>query len=151
MNTPLYFEDFHAHQTFEEGGYVITKEAAVAFAKEFDPQYFHVDEEAAKQSFFKALAVSGWHTAAASMHLKIKSPLGRVKNGLIGMGLEKLRWPRSVYPGDTLRIVITILAARPSQSRPELGVVRYEVKTFNQHDVLVMEGETAVLIPRRAT
>lgn len=149
MNDILYFEDFRANQTFEEGGYVITKEAAIAFAKEFDPQYFHVDEEAAKQSFFKALAVSGWHTAAASMHLKIKSPLGRVKGGLIGMGLEKLRWPRSVYPGDTLRIVITILETRPSQSRPQLGVVQYKVETYNQHNALVMDGETAVLVPRR--
>lgn len=145
----LYFEDFHVGQTFERGGYTITKEAALAFAREFDPQYFHTDEEAAKKSLFKGLAVSGWHTASASMRLKIESDLHKVAGGLIGMGLEELRWPRPVYPGDTLRIVITILETRLSQSRPDRGVVRYKMDTFNQRSELVMETATAVIVPRR--
>ncbi len=149
MSNILYFEDFHADQVFEQGGYTITKEAAIAFATEFDPQYFHIDEEAAKASYFKSLAVSGWHTAAASMRLKVQTPLSKVAGGLIGMGLEQMRWPRPVYPGDTIRIVITILETRISKSRPTSGIVKYRVDTYNQRDELVMDGLTAVIVPRR--
>lgn len=150
MKAQLHFEDFSAGQSFTAGGYTITKESAIAFAREYDPQYFHIDEEAAKASFFGGLAVSGWQTAAASMRLKVQTDLAKVAGGLIGMGLEKLKWPRPVYPGDTLRVVITITGTRVSNSRPSHGVVQYRVETYNQRDELVLEGGTAVMVPRRS-
>jgi acyl dehydratase len=149
MTTTLHYEDFSTGQTFAAGGYTITKESAIAFAREYDPQYFHIDEEAAKSSFFGGLAVSGWQTAAASMWLKLQTPLGKVAGGLIGMGLEHLKWPRPVYPGDTLRIVVTITGTRVSNSRPSHGVVQYKVETYNQNDALVCVGGTAVMVPKR--
>jgi acyl dehydratase len=145
----LYFEDFTQGQQFTNGGYTVSKEQAIAFAKDFDPQYFHVDEEAAKSSIFRKLAVSGVHTAAISMRLKIDSPISKVKGGLVGLGFESLKWPMPVYPGDCLRIVITITAVRKSKSNPSNGVVSYRVETFNQDDKLVMQMETAVLVPCR--
>ena len=150
MTKTLYFDDLHVGQTFEAGGHTVTKESAIAFAQEYDPQYFHIDEEAAKHSLFGALAASGWQTAAISMLLKTKTDLVHVAGGLIGMGLERMKWPRPVYPGDTLRIVITITGKRISNSRPDRGVVNYEVKTYNQKNEVVLEGATAVLIPHRA-
>lgn len=149
MEKELYFEDFAIDQQFTSGGYTISKERAIAFARDYDPQYFHIDEEAAKASIFGKLAVSGLLTASASMRLKIDSPLSRVAGGLVGLGMESIKWPVPVYPGDTLRIVITITGKRLSKSNPDKGVVYYRIDTFNQHDVLVMEMSTAVLVPRR--
>ncbi|MBY0407493.1 MAG: MaoC family dehydratase, partial [Rickettsiales bacterium] len=142
----LYFEDFSPGQQFENGGYAISLESAVAFAREYDPQYFHVDEEAARDSFFGRLVVSGWQTAAVSMRLKALSGLGQIAGGLIGLGLEKVKWPRPVYPGDTLRVVITVLSVRESASKPGKGLVGYRMDTFNQHDALVMTAETTVMV-----
>lgn len=147
----LYYEDFTVGQQFTGGGYAVTKDEAIAFASAFDPQFFHVDEEAAKGSIFGKLAVSGLHTAAISMRLKIDSPLSKVAGGLIGLGLESVKWPQPVYPGDTLRIVITITSKRLSQSNPSKGVVHYRIDTFNQHDSLVMKMDTAVLVPCQPT
>ena len=84
------------------------------------------------------------------MRLKVQTELANVAGGLIGMGLERMKWPRPVYPGDTLRIVITITGKRLSASRKDRGVVNYEVKTYNQKNEVVLEGATAVLIPHRA-
>src|SRR4051812_48271794 len=108
----LYFEDFSIGQQFPNGSFTFDKEQAIAFAREYDPQYFHIDEEAAKKSFFGALVVSGWQTAAVTMRLKAGSDLRKVAGGLIGLGHESLKWPRSVYPGDTVRIVVTIVDKR---------------------------------------
>jgi len=148
-DSPLYYEDFALGRQFANGGYTISREQAIAFAREFDPQYFHVDEEAARSGPFGRLAVSGLHTAAASMRLKIGSPLSKVAGGLVGMGFESLKWPRPVYPGDTLRILVTITGMRVSQSNPGKGVVQYRLETFNQHDQPVLQMDTAVLVPRR--
>lgn len=145
----LYFEDFSAGQVFEQGGYTISLASAVAFAREYDPQYFHVDEEAAKDSFFGRLVVSGWQTAAVSMRLKAMSGLGQAAGGLIGLGLEAVAWPRAVYPGDTLRVVIEVLAVRGSKSKPGHGVVSYRMDTFNQEDAMVMSAQTSVLVERK--
>ena len=147
MEKALYFEDIAIGQQFTNGGYLITKEHAIAFARDFDPQYFHTDEDAAKHSVFGKLAASGLYTAAVSMRLKIDSPLSKVSGGLIGLGLESVKWPHPVYPQDTLRIVITITGKRLSKSSPTKGVVTYRVDTYNQHDALVMEMDTAVLVP----
>jgi acyl dehydratase len=149
MRKALYYEDFEAGQQFHSGPYEMDKESVIHFARQYDPQPQHTDEEAAKESLFGQLVASGWHTAAASMRMKLDSPLANVAGGLVGMGLESVKWPRPVLPGDSLRIVITILEKRVSNSRPDRGVVRYKVETFNQKDEKVMEMVTAVIAPRR--
>jgi len=143
----MYFEDFTIGQQFSQGSVTIDKESAIEFAKAYDPQYFHTDEQAAKNSAFGQLVVSGWQTAATTMRLKAQSDLALVSGGLIGLGLESLQWPQPVYPGDTLRIVITIVDKRLSKSKPGLGVMKYKVETFNQRDEVVMHMFTSVLVP----
>ena len=150
MSKEYYYEDFEAGQQFRSPrSYTIEKESAVAFAREYDPQSQHIDEQEAKDSIFGELVVSGWHTAAATMRLKTETELFKVANGLVGMGLENVRWPMPTRPGDTLRIVVTVMQKRLSNSRPDKGIVKYKVETFNQRDELVMEMKTAVLVPRR--
>jgi len=150
MDKEFYYEDFEVGQQLRNRrDYTIDKESALAFAREYDPQLQHLDEEEAKASQFGALVVSGWHTAAATMRLKTETDLFKVANGLVGMGLESVRWPQPTKPGDSLRIVVTILEKRLSKSKPGFGVVKYKVETLNQRDEMVMEMVTAVLIPRR--
>jgi acyl dehydratase len=150
MVAPLYYEDFAVGQQFRSAReYVMEKDAAITFAQEFDPQAQHVDDAAAKESLFGQLVVSGWHTAAATMRLKTETDLFRVAEGVVGMGLETVRWPVPTLPGDRLRIVITILAMRISVSRPTKGIIRYQVETFNQRDERAMEMVTSVMVPRR--
>ncbi|MGB9152482.1 MAG: MaoC family dehydratase [Alphaproteobacteria bacterium] len=150
MSNELYYEDFAARQQFHSRrSYTVERDNALAFAKEYDPQSQHLDEEAAKNSLFGELVISGWQTAAITMRLKLETPLLNVANGLVGMGLESVRWPRPTMPGDTLRIVVTILDKRPSNSKPDKGIVKYKVETFNQRDELAMEMITAVIVPRR--
>lgn len=150
MSEPLYYEDFSVGQQFGSArSYVIEKDDALAFAREFDPQAQHTDEEGAKKSLFGELVVSGWHTAAASMRLKTETELFKVADGVVGMGLESVRWPIPTRPGDALRITITILAMRASTSRPDKGIIKYKVETFNQRGELAMEMITSVMVPRR--
>lgn len=150
MGEELYYEDFKVGQQFKSArNYVIEKDDAIAFAREFDPQRQHTDEEGARDSLFGELVVSGWHTAAASMRLKTETELFKVAEGVVGMGLESVRWPVPTRPGDALRIVITILAMRASTSRPDKGIIKYKVETFNQRDELAMEMITSVMVPRR--
>lgn len=147
MSGELYFDDLRVGLVFPTDSYTITLEEAIAFAREYDPQYFHVDEEAAKHSPFGKLAVSGWHSSAITMRLKAGCGLNKVAGGLVGMGIESLKWPKPVYPGDTLRVVITITSARRSQSKPTHGVVKYHVDTLNQDDEIVMQMDTAIWVP----
>lgn len=147
MSDELYFDDFEIGQEFHTDSYTITKEKSLEFAKEYDPQYFHVDEEAAKHSIFGKLSTSGWQTAAISMRLKAGSGMNRVAGGMVGMGIESMKWPKAVYPGDTLRTVMTILQKRRSQSKPTHGVVKYRMETFNQHNERVLEVVTAIWVP----
>jgi acyl dehydratase len=149
MDTPLYFEDFDIGQRLETECFTIDQEHAIAFAKEYDPQYFHIDEVDAKSGPYGKLIVSGWQTAAITMKLKATSLLVEVAGGLVGLGIDGLRWPRAVYPGDTLHAIITITDKRPSSSKPTHGVMKYKVETFNQNNELVMEMHTAVWIPRK--
>lgn len=149
MTDTCYFEDFNQGARFESGSYTVQKEEAIDFALSYDPQAQHVDEEAAKGSMFGKLVISGWHTAAISMRLKLQTPLAKVHGGLVGMGLESVRWLKPVCPGDSLYVVITILQTRVSNSNPSRGVVKYKLETFNQEGVLVMELITAVTMPRK--
>lgn len=149
MSEPVFFEDFYPGQTFTSSAQLMDLETIITFAKAFDPQPQHIDVEAAKGTLFGTLIASGWHTGSVAMRQKLETPLGRVATGLVGMGLEQVRWPRPVYPNDTIHSIVHILETRASSSRPEKGVVKYRVETLNQKGELVMEMTTAVLMPRK--
>jgi acyl dehydratase len=102
-----------------------------AFAAQFDPQPFHLDEEAARGSFFEGLAASGWHTAALTMRLLVDSDL-KPAGGIVGAGFDELRWPRPVRPGDELRVESEVLEIRASKSRPDQGIIKVRATTLNQ-------------------
>jgi acyl dehydratase len=118
--TGRYLEDFAVGQTFGSGRLRVEKERIKAFAAEFDPQPFHLDEEAARSSIFRGLAASGWHTAAMTMRLLVESEL-KPAGGIVGAGFDEFRWPRPVRPGDELHLESEVLEVRPSKSRPEQG------------------------------
>ena len=144
----LYLEDYFVGQIFRHGSVTVDAEAIKAFAREFDPQPFHTDEDAARDTFFKGLAASGWHTAALTMRLFVESGLKPV-GGLVGAGVDELRWPRAVRPGDVLRVEVEVLDVRVSNSRPTHGVVKARAVTFNQNDEPVQIETTSLFVPRR--
>lgn len=148
-NKEYYYEDFEVGQQFRTGTQEVDRDIAIAFARDYDPQPQHIDEEGAKKSIFGQLVISGWQTAAISMRLKLSTPLAKVANGLVGVGLESVKWPRPVLPGDTLYVIVTVLEKRTSNSRPDKGIVKYKVETFNQRDEKVMEMITSVFMPRK--
>jgi acyl dehydratase len=148
MTAPLYFEDLSVGQTFGTGTVTVEPETLKAFAAEFDPQPFHLDEDAARESPFGGLVASGWHTAALTMRLLVGGEL-RVVGGLIGLGIEELRWPRPVRPGDALRVESEVLGLRPSDSKPDRGIVRVRNTTLNQDGQAVMVQVVTMIMPRR--
>ena len=121
----------------------------VGYARQYDPQPFHTDAAAAARSFFGGLVASGWHTAAVSMRLIAQSEI-RAAGGLIGMGVEQLRWPRPVRPGDTLHVEVEVMEMRPSRSHPDRGIVRVRNTTLNQAGESVQIMETALFVQRRS-
>jgi len=143
-----YLEDFAVGQTFGSGRLRIDKEQIFAFAAEFDPQPFHLDEEAARQSIFGGLCASGWHTAAVTMRLLLDSDL-KPAGGLIGAGLDECRWPRPVRPGDELRIECEVIEVRPSKSRPEQGLIKLRTTTLNQDGEAVLVHVVNLVVLRR--
>jgi acyl dehydratase len=146
--TERYLEDFAAGQTFASGRLCIDRERAKAFAAEFDPQPFHLDEEAARHTIFNRLAVSGWHTAAVTMRLLVESDL-RPAGGIVGAGFDEFRWPRPVRPGDELRIQGEVLEVRPSKSRPAQGLIKVRMTTLNQNSEAVQVLVANLVVPRR--
>ena len=148
MTAPLYFEDLAVGQTFVTGNVMVEPEEVKAFAAEFDPQPFHLDEGAARGSPFGGLVASGWHTAALTMRLLVGGEL-RVVGGLIGLGIEELSWPRPVRPGDVLRVESEVLGLRPSQSKPDRGIVRVRNTTLNGEGQPVMVQVVTMVVPRR--
>lgn len=148
MGTELYFEDLQPGMKFPSGrGYKVTVEEIKEFAERYDPQPFHIDEAAGESSFFKGLAASGWLTAAIVMRLRVESI--RVAGGMIGAGVEEIRWTQPVRPGDTLRTEAEILNVRHSSSRPTYGIVRSRTVVFNQRDEVVMRSVVNFLAPLR--
>ena len=115
-----YLEDFAVGQTFGSGRLRVDKEQIKAFAAEFDPQPFHLDEDAARDTIFRGLAASGWHTAAVTMRLLVESEI-EPAGGIVGAGFDEFRWPRPVRPGDELHIESEVLEVRPSRSRSNQG------------------------------
>ena len=143
-----YLEDFAVGQRLGSGRLRIGKERIFAFAAEFDPQPFHLDEAAARDSIFGGLAASGWHTAAVTMRLLVDSGLNPA-GGFIGAGLDECRWPRPVRPGDELHLDCEVIEVRPSKSRPELGLVKLRTTTLNQDGEAVLVYVVNMLVPRR--
>ncbi|HET9651192.1 MAG TPA: MaoC family dehydratase [Usitatibacter sp.] len=144
----LWLEDLAAGRKFGSGTARVDEARIRSFAAEFDPQPFHLDEEAARRSFFGGLAASGWHTAAITMRLLVDSEF-RPAGGVIGMGFEEMRWPRPVRPGDELHLDIEILEARASQSKPDLGVAKVRTTTLNQRNEPVQVSVGNVIVRRR--
>ena len=148
MADDLYLEDFTPGRRFGSGQVGITADEIRAFATQYDPQPFHLDEEAARGSFFGGLAASGWHTAALTMRLLVDGPL-QPAGGRIGAGLDEMRWPRPVRPGDTLHVITEVLEARRSRSRPDRGIIRLRTTTLNQREEEVQVMVSNMIVPAR--
>ncbi len=144
-----YLEDFAAGQVYAGNARVrVEPDRIKSFAAEFDPQPFHLSEEAAGASLFRGLAASGWHTAALTMKLLVASEL-KPAGGIIGAGFDELRWPAPVRPGDELRVEAEILEVRPLKSRGDRGVVKVKTTTFNQRGEAVQVSVGSLFVPRR--
>jgi len=146
--TAYYLEDFAAGQIFNTGRHRVDKDQIFAFARQFDPQPFHTDEEAALKSPFQGLAASGWHTAAMTMRLMVDGEF-KPAGGILGVGFDDLSWPRPVRPGDELHAQSEILEVRPSKSKPDRGMIRVRTTTFNQNNEPVMFFTGNLLVPKR--
>jgi len=143
-----YWEDFPVGLTREFGGMTLTKEDIVRFAKQYDPQPFHVDEEAAKHTVFEGLVASGWQTCSVAMRMMCDAYL--LESASAGSpGIESIRWTAPVRPGDTLRVRLTVLEARVLKSKPHIGLVRNKWEMFNQKNEQVMHMEGYGMFLRR--
>lgn len=147
MRAKLYFEDLTVGRRFESGSCTVDRDAIVAFARAFDPQPFHLDEDAALAGPFAGLAASGWHTASITMRLLVEggAPLA---GGLVGAGAE-IAWLKPVRPGDTLSVRSEVTTARPSRTRPSHGVVTLTSETLNTLGEVVQRLVSTVIVPRR--
>lgn len=148
MTDVLYLEDMTEGRRFESGEHVLDAASIKAFASEFDPQPFHTDEQAAESTFFGGLAASGWHTAAVTMKLLVRTI--PIAGGLVGAGVE-LSWPTPSRPGDRLRIVSTVQKSTPSKSRPDRGSVIVVTETLNQRGETAQRTVARMIVPRRPT
>jgi acyl dehydratase len=142
-----YFEDLKAGDRFVSDKYEVTAEAIINFAREFDPQPFHVDVAVAEKSIFKGLAASGWHTAAITMRLFVQAT--NFAEGAVGLGVDELRWPTAVRPGDALRVETEIVELRASRSKPDHGIIRIRNTTTNQRGEIVQTMFANAMVPRR--
>lgn len=145
----LYFEDLQLGTRYDTPEHAVTAEEIVEFARRYDPQPFHTDAVAAKQSFFGGLVASGWHTAAVSMGLMVRGGM-LLDGGVIGHTVENLRWPRPVLPGDRLRVVMEITELGAEPSRTGRGKLKLLCRTLNQHGRVVQEMTANLLVARRA-
>ena len=143
-----YLEDFAVGQKFGSGRLRIDKERIKTFAAEFDPQPFHLDEDAARDTIFRGLAASGWHTAALTMRLLVESEL-KPAGGIVGAGFDEFRWPLPVRPGDELHVESEVLEVRPSKSRPNQGMIKVRTTTLNQNGEAVQVNVGNLIVPRR--
>lgn len=144
----LYLEDIVVGQTFHSNEISLSAQSIKDFAAQWDPQPFHLDEDDAQDTFFSGLAASGWHTACATMRLMVTSTF-RPANGLIGAGIEELRWFRPVRPDDMLRVEIEVLEVRPMRSKPGYGICRIQVTTLDAGAQPVQRMVTPVVIQAR--
>ncbi|MBJ6764781.1 MaoC family dehydratase [Myxococcaceae bacterium JPH2] len=143
-----YFEDFEVGEVSECGPHVVTREEILAFAKQFDPQPFHVDDEAARQSIFGGIIASGWHTAAICHRLVVEGLLGKAAS-MGSPGVDELRWLKPVRPGDALSVRVELLEAIPSRSKPDRGSFKFRFTVSNQKGEVVMTEIANALFARR--
>jgi acyl dehydratase len=144
---PLFLDDLREGQRFESGTHQLDRDQIRAFAGQFDPQPFHLDEEAARASLFGGLVASGWHTAAITMRLLVEGGLP-LAGGLVGAGVE-ITWPRPTSPGDILQVTSEVLEIKPSRSRPDRGLVTVRSETRNQGSDVVQVLVSRLVVPRR--
>lgn len=148
MSEVLYWEDFKVGETSEMGGHCFTQKEIIDFGRQFDPQPFHTDPEAARASFYGTLIASGWHTCAVAMRLMVDSYVNRT-HSMGSPGVDNIRWLAPVKAGDTLTYRRTALEARASRSRPDAGLVRNRWEAVNQDGVLVLTMEGWGMFGRR--
>ena len=144
-----YFEDLDLGAETYYGSYDVTREEVLEFARKYDPQPFHLSDEAAAKTHFGRLCASGWHTAAMTMAVIARYVVGHKQAGLGSPGIDELRWRRPVYPGDTLHVRGTTLDKTASRSRPEIGSFKTQTTVTNQHGEVVFTFVSIVLIQRR--
>jgi acyl dehydratase len=143
----LYFEDLKAGDRFQSGTFKVPSKAIIEFAEKFDPQMFHLNAKSAERSIFRGLVASGWHTAAMTMRLFVQTL--DFAEGAIGLGVDELRWPNAVRPGDVLRVETEIVETRLSKSKPKHGIIRLKNVTTNQRGEIVQTMFANAMIPRR--
>src|ERR687889_1772836 len=146
----IYFEDLEFGAETDFGTYDVTREEVLEFAGKYDPQPFHLSDEAAAKTHFGRLAASGWHTAAMTMAVIARHVVEHEQAGLGSPGIDELRWRKPVYPGDTLHVRGKIIEKTPSRSRPDMGSFRTEMTITNQDDAPVLTFTSIVLIGRRS-
>jgi acyl dehydratase len=145
----LYFEDLEVGVETDFGSYDVTREEVLEFARKYDPQPFHLSDEAAAKTHFGRLSASGWHTAAMTMAVIARKVVAEEQAGLGSPGIDELRWLKPVYPGDTLHVCGKIVDKTPSRSKPNIGSFRTETTVTNQDGIPVMRFQSIVLIRRR--
>ena len=145
----IYFDDIHVGDGTLFGHYDVTREEVVEFARKYDPQPFHLSDEAAAKTHFGRLAASGWHTCAMTMAVIARHVVDTEQAGLGSPGIDELRWLKPVYPGDRLTVRGKVIESIPSRSKPTIGVIRSENTVTNQDDVPVMRFISIVMMLRR--
>ena len=143
------FEDIEVGSKASFGSYEVTRDEVIAFAQKYDPQPFHLSDEAAAETHFGRLSASGWHTCAMTMAMVVANLKNHRQAGLGSPGIDELRWLRPVYPGDTLRCESEVLDKRASESRPEMGIFHSRMTVFNQDDRPVMSFISTGLVATR--
>ena len=144
-----FYEDIEVGTKSAFGHYEVTREEVMDFASRYDPQPFHLDDEAAAQTHFGRLSASGWHTCSMTMAMMVENMKGEKSAGLGSPGVDQLRWKKPVYPGDTLRCETEVIEKRRSASRPEMGIFKSLIRTFNQDGDMVLEMVSNGLIRTR--
>jgi acyl dehydratase len=147
MTDRLFLDDLHVGQRFASASHVVDADQIKRFAAEFDPQPFHLDEDAAANSPFAGLAASGWHTAALTMRLLLMGG-APIAGGIVGAGGE-IAWPRPTRPGDALQVVSEVMEIRPSRTKPDKGIVLLRSETRNQRDEVVQVLTAKLVVPRK--
>lgn len=142
-----YFDDLKTGDRFQSEPLNVTEKQVIEFAHKFDPQMFHLSRKRAERTIFKGLIASGWHTAAITMRLIVQTL--NFAEGAIGLGVDELRWPNVVRPGDALTVETEIVDARPSRSRPGFGIIRLRNVTTNQRGEIVQTMLASAMVPRR--
>src|SRR5438105_10198511 len=142
-----YFDDLKVGDRFQSEPFEVAGKTIIEFAEKFDPQKFHLNAKSAERSIFKGLIASGWHTAAITMRLFVKTL--NFAEGAIGLGVDELRWPNPVRPGDALTVETEIVDVRPSRSRPGYGIIRLRNVTTNQRGDIVQTMLASAMVPRR--